>query len=135
MEIHEQIREWQESVHEIGMLQFLKPEVVREKFIQSIPENMTALALCESEAVCVDAGSAEVVLLEHETGSTISCAAAQNQDSLVASLRVLESHFNRCVEDPDYCESENEAIKTKSRCVDLAGGEKFLGFFTSLVGY
>lgn len=135
MEIHEQIKEWQESAHEIGMLQFLRPEAVRGKFIQSIPENMMALALCESEAVCVDANSSEVVLLEHETANTISCAAAQNQNSLVASLRVLESHFNRCGEDPDYSDSENGAIKTKSRCVELAGGEKFLEFFTSLVGY
>lgn len=135
MEINQQIVSWQSSGYEVGLIKFLKSDAVHDNFTQTIPTDYLPIGLCECEAVCISKKTGEIVLLEHEAEGEIFCEAAESQSSFISSISVLEDHFGKCIESDDYYNDEAAAVNVRNKCTNVAGGEKYISFYISIVGY
>lgn len=128
------IVDWQADGREIGMVEFLPTETAKDRFpYYPLPDDQTFIGVMETDALCVHVdGSLRVY--DHESQNRIICPAASDQQSFVAAMIELEQHFDKCVEDEKYCDDMDAAATVRDRCVELAGGDDYLPFFTSMLG-
>lgn len=134
MKLNSKIIEWQNKKHEVGFIRFLNSDIVFEKFIQSIPENHTPIGMCEAEALCINNENNELILIEHEVADRIASKVAKDQDAFLKTITVLEEFFKKCVEDNEYYENEEEAVRIRKKCAQIAGGEIYESFYCSTIG-
>lgn len=133
MELNTKIIEWQNNKYEVGFIEFLNSDIVREKFIQNIPTNHTPIGMCEAEALCINNENNELVLIEHEVADRIASKVAKNKNAFLKTIAVLEEFFNKCVEDDEYYENEEEAVKIRKKCAQIAGGDIYMNLFIVLL--
>ena len=128
------IAAWQSDRHELGMIEFFPSDAAAEKFpFYPLPDDAVFLGLMEVDALCLmDDGTLRVY--DHEVQGRILCPAAPNQARLIAALKVLEDHFEKCGEDDAYCDDETAAVTVRERCTKIAGGDEYASFFCSMVG-
>jgi hypothetical protein len=128
------IANWQSDGHEIGMVEFHPTKAAKERFpYYHLPDDETFIGVVEADALCVHLdGSLRVY--DHESQNRILCPAATDQRSFVAAMIELEQHFERCVRDEKYCDDMDAAATVRDRCVELAGGDDYFPFFTSMLG-
>jgi hypothetical protein len=127
------LESWMRSAHEIGIVEFNDADLVASRFPHDIPESFIPIGLVESDAICIDVETNEIVVLDHEVKDRQLCLAAQNQESLVAAMRLAEKYFDDCARDlASDDQSAVEAIAVE--CTRIAGGDQFRSFFCSLIG-
>lgn len=128
------IAAWQTDNHEIGMVAFSPTEAATERFsYYSLPGDVTFVGMMEADALCVQPDDS-LSVFDHESQNRIICPAAHNQRRFVDAMKELERHLDRCAVDDSYCDDTDAAATVRDRCAEMAGGEVYLAFFTSMVG-
>ena len=116
------------------MIEFADSGLVDERFpYYTLPDGVTFIATDECNAVCIRPDGT-ICEFDCDEEGRVACDCARSQESLVAVLTELEEHFARCGSDDSYCDDMDAASRVGNRCVELAGGEKYRVFFTSLLG-
>src|SRR4051794_11330267 len=110
--IHPNIASWQSASYELGLLQFLQPGQLAEQSHHPVPADHTPIALCEADTLAVNDRSGQLVLFDHEQANRILCLAADNQQSLLAALEILQTHFKHNGEDDYYFYDQSNATRT-----------------------
>lgn len=98
-----------------------------------MPDDQTFIGIMEADALCVHVNRF-LRVHDHQSQNRILCPAASDQRYFVAAMIELEKHFDRCVEDEEYWDDMDAAASLRDRCVELAGGDDYLPFFTSTLG-
>lgn len=132
--IDPRITNWQSEGREIGMLAFHPTETAHNWFpYYQLASNQTFIGVMELDAICIDMdGSLRVY--DHQSQNRILCPAAADQQSFVKAVIELETHFERCVEDEGVFDDMVVATIVRDRCAQMAGGDEYVPFFTSLLG-
>jgi hypothetical protein len=127
------LESWMRSAHEIGIVEFNDADLVASRFPHDIPESYTPIGLFESDALCIDVETNEICVLDHEVKDRKLCLAAQNQESFVTAMLLVQKYFDDCAHDLEsHDETSAEAIAVE--CTQLAGSDQFRSFFCSLIG-
>ena len=128
------IAAWQSRNHEIGIIEFSPAETATERFpYYSLPDHVTFIGMMEADALCVQLDGS-LCVFDHEWQNRIICSAAKDQRRFVDAMKEVERHFDRCTVDDSYCDDMDAAAMVRDRCAELAGGDVYLPFFTSMVG-
>lgn len=132
--IEDTIASWQADRHVIGMVEFAPSDAAAEQFpYYALPDGITFLGVMEVDAVCLCADGA-VRVYDNAAENRILCCAAADQSSFVAAMQELERHWNKCASDESYRADMAAAARVRDRCAQLAGGDPYMEFFTSLLG-
>lgn len=132
--IHPEIAEWQNTAHELGMLEFGTTENLTADWHHPVEAKYAAIALDESDLLCIDTDTGELLVLDHEQRNRVLCKASVSQDAFLQAARLLSEHFNRCSNDDEYCADDDAAAQVVRLCTERAGGPAYASFFHSLVG-
>jgi hypothetical protein len=135
MSIHPTIQQWQDSRHEIGIIEFSSSNDALKRFPHPIPRGFTPIGTAEAELLCVDDASGELLLFEHEVADRIACRCAASQEQFIAALRILDDYFDRCGESDDYSSDATVGRATVARVAEAAGGSKYEPMYHSMVGF
>jgi hypothetical protein len=135
MPIHPTIQQWQNSHHEIGIVEFAGSSEAQSRFPHRIPAGFTPIGTAEAELLCVDDATGELLLFEHEVAERICCRCAASQERFIAAFRVLEDYFRRCVASEDYADDEVAGLDAIARAAEAAGGPKYAPMYHSMVGF
>ena len=127
------LESWMRSAHEIGIVEFNDADLVASRFPHDIPESYVPIGLFESDAICIDVETNEIVVLDHEVKGRQHCLAAQDQESLVTAMRLAEKYFDDCAREL-ASDDQSAAQAIAVECTQLAGGDQFRSFFSSLIG-
>jgi hypothetical protein len=135
MTIDPTIQQWQNSRHEIGMIKFSGGGDALKRFPHPIPRGFTPIGTAESELLCIEEVTDELVLFEHEVADRISCRCAASQERFVAALGILEDYFNLCGESEDSFNDEAAGLAAVARAAEAAGGSRYEPMYHSMVGF
>jgi hypothetical protein len=129
-----EIAQWQSEEREIGMIEFAPTKVATERFpYYPLPKFSVFLGIMEVDALCL-ADDGSLCVYDNEVQNRIICRAAKNQSSFVAAMKELDQHFEKCVADDSYCDDVDAAALVRDKCSQIAGGDEYVSFFTSLLG-
>ena len=130
----QKIHQWQASEHELGILQFGSSDSLREGWFYEVESRFTPIALAESDLLCVDEQTGELLVFDHEVRGRVFSHASENLAAFVGVAEVLTSYFGKCVEDEKYNDDLEEARRVIAKCAEIAGGEKYEGFYHGMIG-
>ena len=130
----EQIRDWQDSEHELGMLQFGDSIALGENWFYRVDGQFIPIALAEADLLCVDGQTGELLVFDHEVRNRVFCHTSKNVAAFVNVADVLTAYFARCVADEKYYDDLDEARRVIAKCAEIAGGEKYAGFYHCMIG-
>jgi hypothetical protein len=133
MSIHPTIQQWQDSRHEIGIIEFSCDALKR--FPHPVPRGFTPIGTAEAELLCIEDATGELLEFEHEVANQVSCRCAASQEHFVAALRILEEYLNRCGENDNYSNDEAAGLDAVARATEAAGGSKYEPMYHSMVGF
>lgn len=129
-----EIARWQSEERDIGMIAFSPTDDGNDRFpYYPLPESVVFLGTMEVDALCL-ADDGSLCVYDNEVQDRIICRAAKDQSSFVAAMKELERHFEKCVADESYCDDMDAAALVRDKCAQLAGGDDFASYFSSLLG-
>jgi hypothetical protein len=133
-QVNPAIATWQSEDREIGMVEFAPSDTATDRFpYYSLPDDATFIGAVEADALCLQIDDS-LCVYDNASRNRILCPAAVSQPCFVKAMKELEQHFDKCDADDLYCGDLDAAEAVRDRCVNLAGGNEYVPFFTSMLG-
>ena len=117
------------------MIKFSSGGDALKRFPHPVPRGFTPIGTAESELLCIEEATGELLLFEHEVADRISCRCAASQERFVAALRILEDYFDRCGESEDTFNDKAAGLAAVAGGAEAAGGSRYEPMYHSMVGF
>lgn len=99
-----------------------------------VPDGWPRIGRDECDPISIDPETDEVVILDHEMTGRVMSRIALNLPAFLSALVVLEDYYEKCEGNEGLFENRGLAEATARMAIERAGGTKYDGFYSSVLG-